>query len=145
MSQEKRYNEIAFPSRLVSHPANPPSVDSVPSDPLCAMAGPLDGFSPNWTVGSTRHECSEDAGLALRARLRAIRHRDYSGGYGRIQRIGSEAKHYHSIRSEDRSICERAPIPSGGGVVRSVAATADGRVYIACSGVDQVGVVEPVR
>src|SRR6267154_1489978 len=34
----------------------------------------------------------------------------------------------------------RATIPSGGGVVRNMAATADGRVYIACSGVDKVGV-----
>jgi virginiamycin B lyase len=36
----------------------------------------------------------------------------------------------------------RADIPSGGGVVRNMAATSDGRVYIACSGVDKVGVVE---
>lgn len=36
----------------------------------------------------------------------------------------------------------RANIPSGGGVVRNMAATSDGRVYIACSGVDKVGVVE---
>jgi virginiamycin B lyase len=39
----------------------------------------------------------------------------------------------------------RAAIPSGGGVVRNMAATTDGRVYIACSGVDKVGVVEPAR
>jgi virginiamycin B lyase len=39
----------------------------------------------------------------------------------------------------------RADIPSGGGVVRNMAATPDGRVYIACSGVDKVGVVEPAR
>jgi virginiamycin B lyase len=39
----------------------------------------------------------------------------------------------------------RATIPSGGGVVRNMAATADGRVYIACSGVDKVGVVERAR
>jgi virginiamycin B lyase len=39
----------------------------------------------------------------------------------------------------------RAVIPSGGGTVRNMAATADGRVYIACSGVNQVGVVEPSR
>jgi virginiamycin B lyase len=37
----------------------------------------------------------------------------------------------------------RANIPSGGGTVRHMAATADGRVYIACSGVNKVGVVEP--
>ena len=37
----------------------------------------------------------------------------------------------------------RAKIPSGGGVIRNMVATSDGRVYIACSGVDKVGVVEP--
>jgi len=35
----------------------------------------------------------------------------------------------------------RANIPSGGGVVRNMAATPDGRIYIACSGVDKVGIV----
>src|SRR6266536_6292599 len=30
------------------------------------------------------------------------------------------------------------PIPSGGGVVRNMAATKDGRLYLACSGVDKV-------
>src|SRR2546427_408018 len=39
----------------------------------------------------------------------------------------------------------RTTIPSGGGTVRNMAATADGRVYIACSGVNKVGVVEPLR
>jgi virginiamycin B lyase len=39
----------------------------------------------------------------------------------------------------------RANIPSGGGTVRNMAATSDGRLYIACSGVDKVGVVEPIR
>jgi virginiamycin B lyase len=42
-----------------------------------------------------------------------------------------------------RRIFASAAIPSGGGVVRNMAATADGRVYIACSGVDRVGVVSP--
>jgi virginiamycin B lyase len=36
-----------------------------------------------------------------------------------------------------------AKIPSGGGVVRNMAATPDGRVYLACSGVNKVGIVEP--
>lgn len=107
MSQEERYNEIAFPSGLVSHPANPPSVDSVPSDPLCAVAGPLDDFSPNWTVSATRHGRSEDVGLARRARLRAIRYRDYSGWNGPVQRIESKTKHDRSIRSENGTLCER--------------------------------------
>ena len=39
----------------------------------------------------------------------------------------------------------QAKIPSGGGVVRNMAATSDGRVYIACSGVDKVGIVSPSR
>jgi virginiamycin B lyase len=39
----------------------------------------------------------------------------------------------------------RAALPSGGRVVCNMAATADGRVYIACSGVNKVGVVERVR
>jgi virginiamycin B lyase len=39
----------------------------------------------------------------------------------------------------------RAAIPSGGGTVRNMAATTDGRVYIACSGVNKVGVVEPAH
>ena len=39
----------------------------------------------------------------------------------------------------------RAEIPSGGGTVRNMAATSDGRVYLACSGVNKVGVVEAIR
>jgi virginiamycin B lyase len=39
----------------------------------------------------------------------------------------------------------RAEIPSGGGTVRNMAVTSDGRIYLACSGVNKVGVVEPVR
>src|SRR6202140_1514911 len=37
----------------------------------------------------------------------------------------------------------RAAIPSGGGVVRNMAATVDGRIYLACSGVDKIGIVDP--
>lgn len=39
----------------------------------------------------------------------------------------------------------RANIPSGGGTVRNMAATPEGRIYLACSGVNKVGVVEPSR
>src|SRR5258708_7573239 len=39
----------------------------------------------------------------------------------------------------------RANIPSGGGTVRNMAATSDGRIYLACSGANKGGVVEPVR
>jgi virginiamycin B lyase len=34
------------------------------------------------------------------------------------------------------------PIPSGGGVVRNIVATPDRRLYLACSGVNKVAVVE---
>ena len=37
------------------------------------------------------------------------------------------------------------PIPSGGGVVRNIAAAPDGRLYLACSGVNKVAVVEISR
>jgi virginiamycin B lyase len=40
-----------------------------------------------------------------------------------------------------QQVFARATIPSGGGVVRNMAATPDGRVYIACSGKNKVGVV----
>jgi virginiamycin B lyase len=39
----------------------------------------------------------------------------------------------------------RATIPSGGGTVRNIAATADGRLFLACSGVNKVAVVYPTR
>ncbi|HKF25545.1 MAG TPA: hypothetical protein VKB24_06200 [Candidatus Acidoferrum sp.] len=39
----------------------------------------------------------------------------------------------------------RATIPSGGGTVRNMAVTPDGRIYLACSGVNKVGVAEPLR
>jgi virginiamycin B lyase len=39
----------------------------------------------------------------------------------------------------------RASIPSGGGTVRNMAATSDGRLFLACSGVNKVAVVDPVR
>ena len=34
-------------------------------------------------------------------------------------------------------------IPSGGGVVRNMVATKDGKLYLACSGVNKVAVVTP--
>ena len=34
------------------------------------------------------------------------------------------------------------PIPSGGGVVRNIAATKDGRLYLACSGVNKVAIAQ---
>lgn len=35
-----------------------------------------------------------------------------------------------------------ATIPSGGGVVRNMVATPDGRLYLACSGVNKVAIAE---
>jgi virginiamycin B lyase len=37
------------------------------------------------------------------------------------------------------------PIPSGGGVIRHMVATPDGNVYIACSGVNKVGIIRMSR
>ena len=39
----------------------------------------------------------------------------------------------------------KAPIPSGGGVVRNMAATPSGLLYLACSGVNKVAIATPVR
>ena len=38
----------------------------------------------------------------------------------------------------------RATSPSGGGTVRNIAATSDGRLYLACSGVNKVAIVQPL-
>ncbi len=37
------------------------------------------------------------------------------------------------------------PIPSGGGVVRNMVATLDGQLYLACSGVNKVAIVQVNR
>lgn len=37
----------------------------------------------------------------------------------------------------------KTDIPSGGGVVRNMAATKDGKIYLACSGVNKVAIVTP--
>jgi virginiamycin B lyase len=39
----------------------------------------------------------------------------------------------------------KEPIPSGGGVVRNMVATPDGRLYLACSGVNKVAVVDALN
>jgi virginiamycin B lyase len=44
-----------------------------------------------------------------------------------------------------KTISSVTPIPSGGGVVRNMAATSDGKVYLACSGVNRVGIAEVSR
>jgi virginiamycin B lyase len=41
-----------------------------------------------------------------------------------------------------RAFAVPTPIPSGGGVVRNMVATPDGRLYLACSGVNKVGIAE---
>ncbi len=41
-----------------------------------------------------------------------------------------------------RAFAVPTPIPSGGGVVRNMVATPDGKLYLACSGVNKVGVAE---
>jgi len=34
------------------------------------------------------------------------------------------------------------PVPSGGGVIRNMAATKDEKIYLACSGVNKIGIAE---
>jgi virginiamycin B lyase len=43
-----------------------------------------------------------------------------------------------------RKAFQKWPIPSGGGVVRNMVSTPDGRLYLACSGVNKVAVATPV-
>ena len=40
---------------------------------------------------------------------------------------------------------QKWPIPSGGGVVRNMVATPDGRLYLACSGVNKVAIAQVTR
>ncbi len=40
---------------------------------------------------------------------------------------------------------EKTAVPSGGGVIRNMVATPDGKVYLACSGVNKVGIAEVSR
>jgi len=37
----------------------------------------------------------------------------------------------------------RTKIPSGGGVVRNMVATKEGKLYLACSGVNKVAIAQP--
>jgi len=54
---------------------------------------------------------------------------------------GMEPNTLAVFNPKTKSIRSR-PIPSGGGVVRNMVATPDGRLYLACSGVNKVAVVE---
>ena len=47
--------------------------------------------------------------------------------------------------SKMRTFSTPTPIPSGGGVVRNMVATPDGKLYLACSGVNKVGIAERSR
>jgi virginiamycin B lyase len=38
-----------------------------------------------------------------------------------------------------------APIPSGGGVVRNMVATPDGRLFLACSGTNRIAIAVPTK
>ena len=37
---------------------------------------------------------------------------------------------------------ETTAVPSGGGVIRNMVATKDGKLYLACSGVNKVAIVQ---
>jgi len=50
------------------------------------------------------------------------------------------------VRFEPKTTAfETWPVPSGGGVIRHMVATPAGQLYLACSGVNRVGIVEVGR
>jgi virginiamycin B lyase len=62
---------------------------------------------------------------------------------GNIWYSESGAKPNSLVRFDPKSESFRTEsIPSGGGVVRNMVATSDGRLYLACSGVNKVAVVD---
>ena len=74
--------------------------------------------------------------------IRSVRNRDHTGQHGGYSESGVTPNTL--IRFDPRTEeFARAKIPSGRGTVRNMAATADGRIYLACSGVNKVAVVEP--
>lgn len=61
---------------------------------------------------------------------------------GMVWYCESEVTPNNIVRFDPRTHSLRSwPIPSGGGVVRNIAATQDGKLYLACSGVNKVAVV----
>ncbi len=59
-----------------------------------------------------------------------------SNTLGRLDPKSGEFRSYPQTKRFDSW-----PVPSGGGVIRNMAATSWGDIYIACSGVDRVGIV----
>jgi virginiamycin B lyase len=47
-----------------------------------------------------------------------------------------------SFDPKSKKFLSNTPIPSGGGVVRNMVATKEGKLYMACSGVNKVGIAE---
>ena len=74
-------------------------------------------------------------GFAGRAFLAPVRHRRRSGVTpNTLVRFDPRTKQFSAT-----------PIASGGGVVRNMVSTPDGRLYLACSGVNKVAVADPAR
>ncbi len=57
--------------------------------------------------------------------------------------LASRSEAEHAVRFDPKSESFSAePIPSGGGVVRNKVETPDGRLYLACSSVNKVAIVD---
>jgi streptogramin lyase len=77
---------------------------------------------------------------ARRAQSQTLRNRRFAGWYGMVQRIGCAANSLVRFDPRTKSFA-LWPVLSGGGVIRNMAATPHGEIYIACSGVNKIGIV----
>jgi hypothetical protein len=68
-------------------------------------------------------------------------HSQHHSFTGSLLECGREAQYVGQVRSKSESFSTK-PIPSGGGVVRNMVATPDRQLYLACSGVNKVAVVD---
>jgi virginiamycin B lyase len=87
------------------------------------------GLQKEWQSPSGKG--SEPYGIAI-TRDGAVWYAETSAKPNRLVRFDPSAQQFSS-----------EPIPSGGGVVRNMVATKNGRLYLACSGVNKVAVVQP--
>lgn len=79
--------------------------------------------------------------IAKWERFESVRHCHYSQGVVWYSESGVNPNTLVRFDPTTKSFSS-TPIPSGGGVVRNIAATKDGRLYLACSGVNKVAIVE---
>lgn len=88
---------------------------------------------PGWTTAATRKRGAKPYGIAITP--------DGTVWYAET---GVQPNTLVRFDPKTRQF-SKTDIPSGGGVVRNMAATPDGKVYLACSGVNKVAIAEVVR